>query len=398
MPIPMYSEMNDYDDHQYWDQDLYHEDEYYPPVTHSREGYYSPPHSYYDPRDNVRYPTRRTHESDLNTRREPAFLRYSRVTRSKEEYPRVQRTRAQDAYPQRKYESGSFQNYRDYYPSDYRDPMPRKYTHNEPYYESDGEENDVLDECHILAEENALRNEQASSLYRSPVSSLPFIHEGSQIAFQEPGTQESASKDVPQQQQQQQHEKEGKQDIQFSGHHDEQIPQKKSRWTFPTLFRRLVFTNPEKVPKSPVSIRTVISKRPTGQVIDYSEQQNIIEQLNQPLAELPCPEPQLTQLTHLKDIWVFRSLPTGENMPVWTGFDYANQSLLTEHSQDPQGVEITDSHISQGQLPVLVLPHRSLGYYAVNATGDTIATIEVTCLPNTRNVQFVYRQTTPLSN
>ncbi|KAL0086911.1 hypothetical protein F4703DRAFT_1849489 [Phycomyces blakesleeanus] len=233
MPIPMYSEMNDYDDHQYWDQDLYHEDEYYPPVTHSREGYYSPPHSYYDPQDNVRY-----------------LGQKKNILESKEQELKMHIL---------------------------KENM-----------------NLDLDECHILAEENALRNEQASSLYRSPVSSLP------------------------QQQQQQQHEKEGKQDIQFSGHHDEQIPQKKSRWTFPTLFRRLVFTN-------------------------------------------PCPEPQLTQLTHLKDIWVFRSLPTGENMPVWTGFDYANQSLLTEHSQDPQGVEITDSHISQGQLPVLVLPHRSLG-------------------------------------
>ncbi|KAI9029927.1 hypothetical protein CLU79DRAFT_733211 [Phycomyces nitens] len=350
MPIPMYDEANDYEDPEYWNPDMYHED-YYPPLAHSRETDYSPPHSYYDPRDNVRYSPRRTYVNP-SPRRETAMVRYSRPTRPKEEYIRDQRRRVQAGYPQRNHVE-PFQDYSYYQPSDYRNPVPRKYVPNEPYYESDEEENDALDECHILAEENALRNEQASSLYRSSVS-LP-IQENPPCALPQPVTPEPVSTDVQQEQ-----------DLAVR-HHSEPVPFKKSRWSLPVLFRRLMYTDEAK--KSPVSIRTVISNGPTGQVLDSNEQQSIIEQLNQSVptvpTTVPCPEPRLTQLTQLKAIWVFRSLPAGESMPVWTGFDYENQSMIANHSQNPQGVvEITDSHICQGQLPVLIRPSLSIGYCA----------------------------------
>lgn len=150
-------------------------------------------------------------------------------------------------------------------------------------------------------------------------------------------------------------------------------------------------------------IRTILSSGPTGDVLDQEQQHDILQQLKGP------PSPSLgqqhsseaAQVASLDYIWVFR-LKTDNDVPVWTGFDLRNQALLSNHfqehgssreadAQDDPGVELFDSHIRQGHLPVLVLPSKQLGYYPLDLQGNEIGTLQVACIPNGHDIQFVYR-------
>ncbi|KAG0171842.1 hypothetical protein DFQ30_000301 [Apophysomyces sp. BC1015] len=111
-----------------------------------------------------------------------------------------------------------------------------------------------------------------------------------------------------------------------------------------------------------------------------------------------------TRVANLDHLWVFRfqkSHSGAQNLDnVWTAFDYDNQQLLKEHEQRLRdnvysldaGVELFDSHIQQAQLPVLVLTSRQTCYYPMDTSGNNIGTLEVACLENAPNVEFVYRQ------
>ncbi|KAI9321831.1 hypothetical protein BX666DRAFT_1034091 [Dichotomocladium elegans] len=167
---------------------------------------------------------------------------------------------------------------------------------------------------------------------------------------------------------------------------------KKNRWSFSSLLRRLVKG------QQPY-IRTIFASGPTGDVLDREQQQDVLNKYfaypQMPLQSHTPIDAQASDLTTLKSIWVFRlkSASSGHsNMPVWTTFDMANQELLTRYRFHTRGVEIYDSHIRQGKFPALVVPRCQLGYFPMDMVGNTIATLEVACLRNSKNLGFVYRK------
>ncbi|KAI9491318.1 hypothetical protein BDB00DRAFT_834007 [Zychaea mexicana] len=218
----------------------------------------------------------------------------------------------------------------------------------------------------------------------------------------------------------------------------------------PKLISRAQFSHSS----STRSIRTVFATSPTGDVLDEQQQQDILHQLrtmdertsrrggiiagsstgsssaglrlrgghhHQRQRQRHCSnsfhrsstvavaaattttttdEEAATRVAALGHIWVFRRLEEQDrfdnDMPaVWTTFDYANQMTLMNEQDSDKGIEIFDSHVRQGQLPVLVVPRRQRGYFPLDRTGDAIVTLEIACLPNTSDVQFVLRHYSP---
>ncbi|KAI7852002.1 hypothetical protein BDC45DRAFT_607771 [Circinella umbellata] len=247
---------------------------------------------------------------------------------------------------------------------------------------------------------------------------------------------------------------------------------RKRRWSFTALMKKitpkLISRSRKNNNSSNRSIRTVLSSRPTGDVLDEYQQQDILHQLTtnttmnnqypphsyrpylpgQP-SFYPNPiqqsrssesstnntnsyrrglrlrggqrgrihssstaEGEARRIASLDHIWVFRLLlrerygdnndenqeeeeEEEEEAVVWTTFDYDNQMKLMNEQEIDKGIEIFDSHIRQGQLPVLVVPKRQRGYFPMDSTGDAIVTLEVACLPNTKDTLFVMRHYSP---
>lgn len=105
-----------------------------------------------------------------------------------------------------------------------------------------------------------------------------------------------------------------------------------------------------------------------------------------------------TSIGRLDRVFVFRHPHQSENN-VWVSFDYVNQERLSVYTSQvgrmpygDQGCELFDSHIQQGQLPILVLPSRNQAFYPTDWTGDTIVQLQVACFPNSSDLRFVCRQ------
>lgn len=150
------------------------------------------------------------------------------------------------------------------------------------------------------------------------------------------------------------------------------------------------------------NIKSIKTNGPLGDLLDPKQQEKIMDQLAvaDPLVSENSSllNDEAIKIASLDHIWIFRS----SEHSLWIVFDYANQHKLTQHTQQlyhhhpatvvDQGVELFDSHIRNGQLPVLVLPSRQCGYYPTSFTGEQIASLHVICIPNSSNLQFVYRQ------
>jgi hypothetical protein len=107
----------------------------------------------------------------------------------------------------------------------------------------------------------------------------------------------------------------------------------------------------------------------------------------------------------LDNIWCFKAsqvaaqlISPDNNSNVWTGFDYKNQEILTNHSialmndktQTDPGLELFDSHIRKGTLPFLVVISQQLAYYPTS--NNTIDKIEIQCLPNTKETVLLRKK------
>ncbi|ORZ26070.1 hypothetical protein BCR42DRAFT_401522 [Absidia repens] len=191
-----------------------------------------------------------------------------------------------------------------------------------------------------------------------------------------------------------------------------------------SFFRRLAATKHQQRRKKPSvkktthqtkgMIQTMWVSTPLGDVMDQQQQQEVIQRLQcqsntQGLnaigegdsGDKPTPHDDATKVASLDHIWVFRCMNTGneqESVPpsatssgIWTGFDYENQIRLSQHNDDDNGIELYDTHIRKGLSPVLVIPKRQVCFYAVSNMSDQVSSLQVTCLPNSKNVQFVYR-------
>lgn len=159
-----------------------------------------------------------------------------------------------------------------------------------------------------------------------------------------------------------------------------------------SFFRR--FGAPKKQPQRQQqkgSIQTMWATSPIGDILDAQQQTEIMRMLQtdgSPKYGDPTPNEDATKVAKLDHIWVFR---TTDDSTFWTGFDYSNQIKLSRHSDDDEGIEVYDTHIRQGQLPILVIPKRKVCFYAPSDVSDQVASLQVACLPNSKSTQFVYR-------
>lgn len=78
--------------------------------------------------------------------------------------------------------------------------------------------------------------------------------------------------------------------------------------------------------------------------------------------------------------WAFRVPMT----QVWYRFDNENQTKILEHVSHPNGIlQVTDSHMGQGQVPIVVLPFQRICYYPTDATLHQLACLELSFMPST---------------
>lgn len=137
-----------------------------------------------------------------------------------------------------------------------------------------------------------------------------------------------------------------------------------------------------------------------GDVLNQQQQDEIVQQLPKSITTSPNNN-NIMKVADLDRIWVFRATEQNTTSAnVWITFDYKNQEILNNYVQHLQqakyqfdhGIDLFDSHIRQGQLPVLVLPTRQQAFYPTSLSGDHIVSLQVYCLPNSSELQFVYRQ------
>ncbi|KAF7729962.1 hypothetical protein EC973_003375 [Apophysomyces ossiformis] len=149
--------------------------------------------------------------------------------------------------------------------------------------------------------------------------------------------------------------------------------------------------------------RETLPPDPTQNLQPKQAQQ--IDRSIQSTSHAPGVDPKVASLDRF---WAFRLQKTGNGPAngshrldnVWVAFDYENQQRLKLHEQQLQdkiyavdvGVELFDSHIQQARLPVLALTSQNLCYYPIDSSGNKIGTLEIMCLQNTSNVEFVPRQ------
>ncbi|ORY89871.1 hypothetical protein BCR43DRAFT_499623 [Syncephalastrum racemosum] len=302
--------------------------------------------------------------------------------------------------------------YDEYYHED--DPQPLR----DREQVEDEDEEDAVSPQEQLAAENAIRNrvlafQDSIDLSLPKSSRSPSDDELSSTA--RPSSSGPSNAPLLPHEEQEERQRQQQQHILADAHVREVDPRtRKRRFSFGNLMKRIT---PKKLIKMRThasiapqrNIQTIASTGPTGDVLSEQQQQEIINKLvcRDTLHPPRTYSPAAAMITGLDCIWVFRLVQDRHHdMDVWTGFDMANQTLLSQkqhqhqhqHQQsssssaEGEGIEIFDSHIRQGQLPVLVIPERQLGYFPLDMTGNQIGTLQIACLPNNNEVQFVYRQ------
>ncbi|KAL9555825.1 hypothetical protein MBANPS3_002195 [Mucor bainieri] len=77
--------------------------------------------------------------------------------------------------------------------------------------------------------------------------------------------------------------------------------------------------------------------------------------------------------------WAYRVPMT----QVWYRFDNENQTKILEHVRHPNGIlQVTDSHLGQGQVPIVVLPFQRICYYPTDASLHQLACLELSFMPS----------------
>ncbi|ORX50820.1 hypothetical protein DM01DRAFT_1089899 [Hesseltinella vesiculosa] len=136
-------------------------------------------------------------------------------------------------------------------------------------------------------------------------------------------------------------------------------------------------------------IQTMVVSAPLGEVIDEHQQKEIMSYLGRPKEPMmPVHDESALRIAKLEFIWVFRPQQAQREPFVWTTFDYQNQSKLAEYEHHPEGLQLLDSHIGQGQIVVHVFPSQGTCYYNLD---NHMKSLHIHCIPNSRKIKFVYR-------
>ncbi|KAI8072840.1 hypothetical protein BC940DRAFT_344210 [Gongronella butleri] len=100
------------------------------------------------------------------------------------------------------------------------------------------------------------------------------------------------------------------------------------------------------------------------------------------------------RVAQLQHIWVFQPPDNNnKNQNVWVAFDFANQLAITRFANEKKkedGLDIVDSHVARGTVPVLIVLKHQKAYYP--ATHDKIDSTPIKCIPNTRDVILVRKK------
>ncbi|KAI9008743.1 hypothetical protein CLU79DRAFT_507130 [Phycomyces nitens] len=199
---------------------------------------------------------------------------------------------------------------------------------------------------------------------------------------------------------------------------------KKNKWGLSRLFRRMLGISPSKSKTHPANL---LSAQESGTGIHYTatgQAIHIVSNVGTP-GEVPTSydreeilsrihgassigsdtsSSQSVQLeTELiasqSQIWVFRENDDSRYGPnVWSVFDYGNQKVLFEHASKilsnmhvEDTLDLYDSHIKHGIIPVMIVPAQNKGYYLSNISTESVTKITINCLDNTPTTRFVFR-------
>ncbi|KAI8141913.1 hypothetical protein BJV82DRAFT_616433 [Fennellomyces sp. T-0311] len=336
----------------------------------------------------------------------------------------------------------------------YRRPRPRPRTRsfgddihygnisdNSNSAEDDEEDEESMNELELLAQENARRNvlvvvdepvnnndEEPQSVESVPDLVVQQLPEQAEVPPQQSSLADNRQPKPPsvendQQQQQPQPNSNTTTPTMSTTSSTSTPPKKKKKWPFSIFARR------DQSPVGPSTPSPANSASPLGRfhavksigllgdVLDAQQQDQLVRQLydndtrgtpqqqqqyqqQQPHQHQHQQQTNISMVAKLDHIWVFRATNSINTHNVWITFDYKNQQRIKQHKQmldrygvqHDEGVELFDTHIKQGQLPILVLPNRREAYYPISLSGDDIVRIEVACIPNSSVASFVYRQ------
>ncbi|ORX59480.1 hypothetical protein DM01DRAFT_1405033 [Hesseltinella vesiculosa] len=160
---------------------------------------------------------------------------------------------------------------------------------------------------------------------------------------------------------------------------------RRHRWLPNWLLRR---SSSASVPSSSRSSSTDSSETLVGQ-----------ENKKEPLVVLYPPataKPIVSNLDRVQAmdaIWVFKQ---PSDASVWVAFDYDNQLAMRDFANNlrlrtvsDDGLDITDSHVGQGKLPVLIAFNKLKAFYPTD--NNNIDSMPIKCIPNAGQVTFVRR-------
>ncbi|EPB86078.1 hypothetical protein HMPREF1544_07154 [Mucor circinelloides 1006PhL] len=152
----------------------------------------------------------------------------------------------------------------------------------------------------------------------------------------------------------------------------EQLPQpaKKKRWPFAYLFKKSTTTPAERGKVEPAKSA---STPPTPVLTpDTFTNSNISSTTT---SATISPQHQISS----HGFWAFRVPMT----QMWYRFDNENQNKILEHVSHPNGIlQVTDSHLGRGQIPIVVLPFQRICYYPTDATLHQLACLELSFVPS----------------
>lgn len=143
-----------------------------------------------------------------------------------------------------------------------------------------------------------------------------------------------------------------------------------------------------------------MSQRPNSKRNDLLSEHDVAEireltkyeQLNGgPASATPAKDRNVMKLASMSQVWCFRiwsqqQPEDGQDIPVWTAFDYSNQRKLTKGLHSHKECLFHDSHI---QGDVMVLPAHNTGHVATRGRRVMLEVRQLDVEPDTK---FVYRE------
>lgn len=149
--------------------------------------------------------------------------------------------------------------------------------------------------------------------------------------------------------------------------------QKKKLWPFSSLFKKAqAISSPITSPRlfKPPTHSTSTPYRPTPLVSPSSTASS---------------SPTITNNNNVQStVWAFRVPVHHANSTIWRRFDDMNQQKLNQHvgSNNMNELNMFDSHIGSGRVPIVVMPFQNVCYYPTDLTIQNLMCLEIRAFPS----------------